>query len=258
MSLIYCATPRATYSGRAKSARLYGPTATASLTRQSLTRLPAWRKPQVIFAMAQRDPDETPEQINGASVSIIDEPPPVDGPGDYYSSNGKTAEPDDEAAFGSAPPLTIEEWLARDLPAPNFIMGSWLSTTTRGLLVGPTGLGKTNLALALTLYIAAGKDFLHWRGQKPCKVLYVDGEMSRRLFRQRIEDAVARLGERPVGFYALSHEDVEKFAPLNSAAGQAYIERLIAQIGPDFIVFDSIMCLLTGDTAKNATVTQPR
>ena len=145
------------------------------------------------------------------------------------------------------PPLTIEEWLARDLPAPDFIMGNWLSTTTRGLLVGPTGLGKTNFALALALHMAAGKDFLHWRAQRPCRGLYIDGEMSRRLLRQRIEDAVNRLGERPAGFHALSHEDVEKFAPLNSAAGQAYIERLIAEIKPEFIVFDAIMCLLIGE-----------
>jgi hypothetical protein len=71
--------------------------------------------------------------------------------------------------------------------------------------------------------------------------------MSRRLLRQRIEDAVNRLGKRPAGFHALSHEDVEKFAPLNTAAGQAHIERLIAEIKPDFIVFDAIMCLLAGE-----------
>jgi hypothetical protein len=66
----------------------------------------------------------------------------------------------DHAALGGArgadeeppPPLTIEEWLVRDLPPPDFVMGSWLSTTTRELLVGPTGLGKTNLALALALH----------------------------------------------------------------------------------------------------------
>jgi hypothetical protein len=101
--------------------------------------------------------------------------------------------------------------------------------------------------LTLALCIAAGKVFLHWCARRPCRVLYIDGEMARRLLRQRIDDAVSRLGERPAGFYALSHEDIEKFAPLNTAAGQALIERFIAQFKPDFIVFDSIMCLLIGD-----------
>jgi len=168
------------------------------------------------------------------------DPPPAEDPSEFGFEAGATQANDAGKQTTDWPPLTIEEWLARDLPAPDFIMGSWLSTTTRGLLVGPTGLGKTNLALALALHMAAGRAFLHWRGQRSCKVLYIDGE-------QRIEDAVNRLGERPAGFHALSHEDVEKFAPLNTTAGQAYIERLITEIKPDFIVFDAIMCLLAGD-----------
>jgi len=146
------------------------------------------------------------------------------------------------------PPLTIAEWLARDLEPPDYVMGAWLTTTSRTLLVAPTGLGKTNFAMALAIAVAAGGDFLHWSGCRPCKVLYIDGEMSRRVLRQRLADAVARLGSQPAGFFALSREDVDDMPPLNTAGGQAYIERIIASKGGiDLIVFDSIMCLLVGD-----------
>ena len=98
------------------------------------------------------------------------------------------------------------------------------------------------------MHATAGKDFLHWRAHRPCKGLYIDGEMSRRLFKQRMANEVQRLGEKPAGFYALNHEDVEGFPPLNTPAGQDCINRLIAHIGDvDFIVFDSIMCLTHGD-----------
>ena len=102
--------------------------------------------------------------------------------------------------------------------------------------------------MALAVAIAAGKDFLHWRSRKPAKVLYIDGEMSRRLLRQRIADAVRRLGTVPGTFFTLSHEDIEGFAPFNTPEGRRSIEKVIKAIGGvDLIVFDSIMCLLSGD-----------
>jgi len=191
-------------------------------------------------------------QRRKAEFSIIeggqDDEPPQDDWQPPAEIPNTDATPAIEPSAGPLPPLTIEEWLARDLPAPDFLMGDWLSTTSRGLLVGATGLGKTNFATQLALHGAAGADFLHWRGRRPCRVLYVDGEMPRRLFKQRIADAVERLGERPAGFHALSHEDIEGFAPLNTPAGQACIDLLIKQIGGvDFVVFDAVMCLTTGD-----------
>lgn len=190
-----------------------------------------------IFAEAQRG--GAPENANGRA---LEEPHP-----DEYGMIPAAAVEHDKAPL-ILPPLTIGEWLSRDLPAPDFVMGNFLSTTSRALLVASTGLGKTGLALAVGFHAAAGRDFLHWRGRRPCKVLYIDGEMARRLFKERIADATKRLGEQPAGFHALSHEDVERFAPLNTPAGQSYIEQLIEQIGNlDLIVFDSIMCLLVGD-----------
>jgi RecA-family ATPase len=65
------------------------------------------------------------------------------------------------------------------------------------LLSAQTGIGKINLCLAVAVSIAAGVEFLHWRCPAPRKALYIDGEMSSRLMRQRILDALRRVGDDP-------------------------------------------------------------
>jgi hypothetical protein len=155
----------------------------------------------------------------------------------------------------TAPPhaLTIREWKARNLHDPDCLMGKWMTTTSRILQVAPTGIGKTTLMLHLGMAAAAGMDFLHWGGCRACKLLYVDGEMSRRLLRQRIMDAARRLGDEPPGFYALSHEDIPDLRPLNTPEGQQQIEHEIEEIGGiDFLMLDSVMCLTIGDMREEA------
>jgi hypothetical protein len=79
-------------------------------------------------------------------------------------------------------------------------------------------------------------------------VLFIDGEMSRRLLQQRLAVEADRLGIVPEGMHVLSHEDIEGFAPLNTQEGQAQIERQIERIGAlDLIMFDNIMSLIAGD-----------
>jgi hypothetical protein len=146
------------------------------------------------------------------------------------------------------PPLTIAQWRQREISEPDFLMGNWLSTTSRVLVAAATGLGKTNTAIALGMRISAGLDFLHWKGTRPSRVLYIDGEMSSRLLRQRLLDEAQRAGQDPAGFYGLSHEDIPNFKPLNTPEGQACIEKIVKSIGGiDLLMADSVMCLLAGD-----------
>jgi hypothetical protein len=144
--------------------------------------------------------------------------------------------------------LSLEDWAARDLPEPQFISGSWLTTTSRVLVVAPTGLGKSMLLMALGMAVAAGKPFLHWSERPPVRVLYIDGEMSRRLLKRRLADECRRLGVAPPTFFALSHEDIPNFKPLNTPEGRAAIEAVVKAIGGvDLIIFDNIMSLVAGD-----------
>jgi hypothetical protein len=158
--------------------------------------------------------------------------------------------PSDDLAPGPQlvpPPLTLEDWLARELPSPDFVLGDILSTTTRGILFAPTGLGKTLFCTAAAFAMAAGTGFLGWKGHRPVRVLYIDGEMSQILFRDRMRDEAQRSGLKPEGFHGLSHDDIVNFQPLNTPVGQQQIEWEIERSGAEFVFFDNIMSLMPGE-----------
>jgi hypothetical protein len=108
----------------------------------------------------------------------------------------------EETEFTTELPPTPEQlarttdgnWLDRETAAPDFLLGELLSTTNRLMLMAPSGLGKTNFALAGAMALAVGRDFLRWRVPRTVRVLYIDGEMSERMMRSRLEDTVRRNG----------------------------------------------------------------
>ena len=156
--------------------------------------------------------------------------------------------------------VSLTSWLDRDIPPLDRLLGDMLTTTTRMMLVAPTGLGKTNIALAMAVAVALGRDFLHWRGAgRPRRVLYLDGEMSQRLMKQRIIAAARRAGmgedlsaedlaTLQANLFVLNYADFPDLAPLNTAAGQQFIDETIEQLGGvDLAVFDNIQALTGGD-----------
>ena len=99
---------------------------------------------------------------------------------------------------------------------------------------------------------SAGCGFLHWPSIRPARVLLIDGEMARRLLRERLAEEAERLKRLgvspPKGMHVVSHEDIKDFAPLNTLQGQAQIEQQIKRIGKlDLIIFDNVSCLLAGN-----------
>jgi hypothetical protein len=78
--------------------------------------------------------------------------------------------------------LLLSEWLKRELPDPDYLLGSVISTTSRWMIYGDTGLGKTLFAMAMAGAIASGQPFLNWGARQPRRVLYLDGEMPAQVF----------------------------------------------------------------------------
>jgi hypothetical protein len=132
-------------------------------------------------------------------------------------------------------------------------------TAVRALLVGATGKGKTQLAMAAAFCMADGKPLMHWGSYSAVKVLYIDGDMNVRQLRKRVRALEKRHGPLPDNLHFLSHQDVENFKPLNTPEGQDYIWKVIVEGGYNFVFFDSIMCLTLGDQKDPAVwqQTQP-
>lgn len=163
-----------------------------------------------------------------------DEPPPKTWTFDYVPTRGW--------------------WSERSVPPRDNLMGEWLATTSRILLAGPTGVGKTNFILALAMALAAGQHFLHWKAARACRVLWIDGEMPRRLVKRWLDDAFRRAGSPLLAddnLIVLSREDYPDMPPLNTPEGQAFIDQFLEHIGPvNFIFFDNIQALMVGDMLK--------
>jgi hypothetical protein len=99
---------------------------------------------RLIFAMAQRD-DETPEQINGASVSIIDEPPPATSPEEFgigdAASAVETAEELPALAF-----LEPAEWEGQPIPPRQWLVPHRIPLANVTMLNGDGAAGYAKAA----------------------------------------------------------------------------------------------------------------
>jgi predicted ATP-dependent serine protease len=111
--------------------------------------------------------------------------------------------------------LKGSHWPARtDIAEPDFMLGELLSTTARVEVIGATGRGKSHFLMAAGKAVADGRNFLHWRGcVKSRRVLYIDGEMSRRQTRKRLIDAARRHGGMPSSFFCLNRDDFPELQP---------------------------------------------
>lgn len=176
---------------------------------------------------------------------------PREAPQEKRAAPGGNAQEEDWESYASTKPdpavYTVQGWLDRDLPEPDMLLGPF-STTSRGMLVADTGLGKTNFAIAAAFAMATGQPFLHWANNRAARVLFIDGEMSRRLLRARIRDAARRANVTPNNLYFMSRDDFDNMPPLNTPMGQRFIDNFIYRTGgADFVYFDNVQALLLGD-----------
>jgi hypothetical protein len=147
---------------------------------------------------------------------------------------------DFSTALLSAPELT-----AKEVPKRPALLGQWMREGDLGFIFAARGVGKTWMSLligsALSENLALGK----WEaGERPRKVLYVDGEMS-------LADTQARAKSIRItseNFRWLHHEHLfdSQEITLNIAAPECQ-RRISALLQPgDVLVLDNLSCLCRG------------
>jgi energy-coupling factor transporter ATP-binding protein EcfA2 len=152
-------------------------------------------------------------------------------------------------------------WLTRPITRPVPVLGEVICASTRALIGGPTGAGKTHLAMAMAGAISTKRGFLHWRGPgEALPVLYLDGEMARDLIQDRMRDLHRRMGQPDIGsLHMLCREDFPAMQGLNTPIGQTFVLEWVDRLKPAIVFLDSRMSLLVGDMKDEVvwTATMP-
>ena len=93
----------------------------------------------------------------------------------------------------------IKEFLELQIPVAEYILHPILCERRHIMIYAPRGAGKTWFCLSLAYSAATGITLIErYPAQKPCKVLYIDGEMSAYDLQQRIASITG--GDIPQGF----------------------------------------------------------
>ncbi|MGM0984885.1 MAG: AAA family ATPase [Pseudomonadota bacterium] len=140
--------------------------------------------------------------------------------------------------------VTLGDFLTMKLPERELLMAPWLPSSGLVMIYAPRGIGKTWLAVAVTLACASGGELMGWPADKPRRVLYLDGEMPGRDLQERFA-CVANSSERdslPDAVTILTPDLQPRGMPdLSTPEGQAAIEHFADDA--ELIVVDNIATL---------------
>ena len=141
--------------------------------------------------------------------------------------------------------IALEHFLSLELPERGHLLYPILPEQGLVMLFAPTGTGKTYAALSIAYAVASGGEIFSWQSPGPKPVLYLDGEMSARVMKERLAQIVAGASEEaPSGFFQLLTPDLVPDGIMPNLAkpeGWAMLEPLLDGIA--LIVVDNIATL---------------
>lgn len=152
-------------------------------------------------------------------------------------------------AFGFESFLNTEiniEWLIEPMLMENGSM----------MLVGPSGIGKTQLSIQFMVHLALGKDYLHYKITSPKKCLFLSLEMDHGSLKKFMEAVNGALNDAD---RAILEENLIIIPhgepwPLNTQQGQEQLVLWLENIEPDVLFVDSIGSAIRGNISSDENV----
>ena len=125
------------------------------------------------------------------------------------------------------------------------------------MLYAKTGIGKTFLALSMALAISVGKSFLKLVGEKPYRVLYIDGEMAADEVQERIKAISLGFGIDPfknenLYIWTSDRQDNYVMPSLINPKGQKMVDDFLETTHIDLLIFDNLSVLCNGIRENDA------
>ncbi len=141
--------------------------------------------------------------------------------------------------------VSVTELLRLDVKAREMVLHPFLPTQGLAMLYSQRGVGKTFIALGISVAVASGTTFLKWSAPVPRPVLYVDGEMPCATLKERISNIVAGTEiAHPLDNLRVITSDLQNHAlpDLSTVAGQDLIEAHLDGVG--LLVLDNLSSLV--------------
>ena len=247
-----------------------------SLTAEDIEEIPQGKRDEIVFRLAcsLRRRGLSVNEITAALLEINRgrcNPPLPDSQVKAKAISACRYEPSDpilgtpESAANSPTSLisiSAPDLMALQIPPRKMLMRPWLGESDQVTIYGKRGHGKTWVTLGTALTLSSGGSLWGWHVEKPCRVLFIDGEMMQRRLQSRIVNLMLSLGIVPSKNLSILTPDIQpgNVTPVNlyTPAGRKAVAEHVDQLGGvDAIILDNISTLYRGGEENSSEWWQP-
>jgi putative DNA primase/helicase len=148
--------------------------------------------------------------------------------------------------------VLFEEFIMQEFPPREYLLDPVLPEQGLSMLYSYRGIGKSYLSMGIALATSSGGTFLRWKAPRPRKVLYLDGEMGKRLTQERFIFLASGMDqELPSNMLRIWSFDMHKPIPdLANPEGQEILEPDLE--GVELLILDNLGTLCRIADENNA------